>query len=504
MRRAGLPIALLILSFFAGRMLKSSPQKVDPPPQANTPTPTPTRTTTRSADATPAPTHADLSQSLRSTDTVDTLIALSKDDLYERLALWLVDASVEDMAAYWQATKNAEDIRYMVRDLVFLRYTLTDPLSALSESTDPSDTYYLWKAWTKNDPVAAFQHAMANNPYHLGAVMETMAHSNSKLALKLLNAHPEIYQLTNINTIIQVLCHENPEAVFKINHPNQLGHPFDPHAIAVWLRKDPHEAFRWFIANRLRPRDSYNDLDEEQFIIKHLSNNRPDLIEEFAEMVPPSSLRWKLEAAAFDALLEKDPEKAIVVARENPSPTLAVEQLVKIALKKVSTDVHQTKSLLSEILSINPDFLTQQTTIHVPKDRIRNQQQSEPAKQLIAGLIDLDPQAAFEILIEPAKQHSLNETTNYAAYRWVETDHQSFANWITNHPDTSIQKETYSYLVNGLRQAKEYELAVTYALKMDEAIQTHYLRPLMREWNSIAPSAAAEWSKENEVNLQEP
>src|SRR5687768_6902174 len=38
----------------------------------------------------------------RSTDTVETLLQLDRGPLYARLGLWLLDASEEDMTAFWE------------------------------------------------------------------------------------------------------------------------------------------------------------------------------------------------------------------------------------------------------------------------------------------------------------------------------------------------------------------------------------------------------------------
>jgi hypothetical protein len=493
MRRAGLPIALLILSFFAGRMLKSSPQKVDPPPQANTPTPT--RTTTRSADATPAQTPADLSQSLRSTDTVDTLIALSKDDLYERLALWLVDASVEDMAAYWEATKHEEDTHYKIRDLLFVRWTITDPLGAIEAASKTSSAHIPWWAWAKNDPQAAFNHSIAHGHDQIAWVMRSIGQSNPDLALKLLKSHPDLPPETGMDGIIFGLTRDDPEAA--INHLHQQGNFYDSKPLESWLREDPHAAFDWFVAHK-GEFGHYNE-NQEQALIGALTRENPDLLTEFATKLPIGSFRRKLESAAFDLLIAKDPEKALAQAKSNPSTRLKTQQLAKIALAE--TDPGKARELLAQLAEINPNFIYYETRTSYPNGNSSSTYLVEEGKQLIRQLAEDDPRATLDLLFETNGEDSWNPTNQEAASVWINRDPEAFASWASAISDPYLRTNTYYKLVNSLSESGNYEDALRHASNLGESQIEGTTRTILSKWKYSNPVAAAAWAKSNGIEL---
>lgn len=94
-RHAYLLTAALAAGFVGGSMMRSAsvPQDVADPLSKHglmaTDGSDPTSSIGNPHDLEPHP-------DLRSTDSLDDLLALSKDEFYERLALWLVDASSED------------------------------------------------------------------------------------------------------------------------------------------------------------------------------------------------------------------------------------------------------------------------------------------------------------------------------------------------------------------------------------------------------------------------
>lgn len=57
---------------------------------------------------------------IRSHDTLETLLAAPEEGLYERMALWLMDASPEDIATYWEKRKEKENQTHAIKDLVMI------------------------------------------------------------------------------------------------------------------------------------------------------------------------------------------------------------------------------------------------------------------------------------------------------------------------------------------------------------------------------------------------
>lgn len=494
LRRVAVLCLLLACGFVAGRMLKPRTTEPGPAAMGNFP-PTPRQ---QSPAATPGDAPPPVTINLRSTDTLADLLNLAPEDLYERLALWLVDAGADDMKAYWEATRDQEGLNFQIRDLLFIQWTQLDPLGAIQAASGTPSSHIPWWAWAKHDSAAAFEHAMTHDRSRIEIVLRAIGQSDPKRALKLLRDHPDLPQTAGADGILFGLIRDDPEAAAKLAHATENHH--DARPIQAWLRRDPHAAFDWYLANRSVGDPFSSNKDQE--IIKTLAAGTPELLEEFAAKLPHGDFRRQLEGAAFDQLLRKDPAKALEQSRRNPSPLIAAEQRSKVALHLLESDPQQAKSLFAEILKDRPDLTIQEITTRFPNGSSGSGDTQMHASQLMQRLIATDPQGTLDQLVAANPEGSMNHTTQQAASQWVAIDPDGFAAWTASQSDPAIRDRSYQLLVYRLNEFREFEAAIRYAGNLDPTMRDLNTSQILRQWQQFNPTAAAAWAEANGVNLE--
>ncbi len=100
---------------------------------------------------------------LRSSDTLGGLLELGGAVPYPRLALWLLDAPPEEIAAYWQFLATTDPCRETAK-LVMIFWTRVDPPGATRAVAGTKFEKFAWWAWAAHDPGAALEAAVSTAP----------------------------------------------------------------------------------------------------------------------------------------------------------------------------------------------------------------------------------------------------------------------------------------------------------------------------------------------------
>lgn len=436
---------------------------------------------------------------LRSTDTLEVLLTVSHDELYERLALWLADSTVEDIAAYWSATKDLEAFPSRVRDLLFVMWTSLDPHGAIAAAQGTSSALTSWSAWARSDPRAAFAHALAHDPARVGDVLRSIGESDPELALQFLKEHPELPTDIAHHGIVQGLARNDPEAAFKFafEHAQRFQ---NSEPIEAWVREDPHAVFDWILANL----SNLPWQGDHQPVIATLSREHPELLAEFTAKLPPGSFRRRFEAAAFELLLATEPDKALEQARAHPSTLIATRQLTKIALLTVGKDPDKAITLLGEIMAKDPDFIFHRTGPISPDRFSHSTEVSDEGLRLIVTLTKSDPQGTFDQMMAANPEGRWNGTIRHAASTWISTDHDSFATWVEGQSDDALRMHAYQQLIGSMSHSRNFEAATTYLERLDPEDRRMSVGSMLGMWQSVDPAAARQWAETHGINPQNP
>jgi len=103
---------------------------------------------------------AALLSKIHSVESLETMTAQGENATYAGLALWLVDASEQDIAAYWEGRKNGK-LNGAMKSLIFYNWTRLDPQSAIAAVAGTDNATTPWAAWASQDPQAALSAATA-------------------------------------------------------------------------------------------------------------------------------------------------------------------------------------------------------------------------------------------------------------------------------------------------------------------------------------------------------
>jgi len=85
-----------------------------------------------------------------STETVETLIVATEENqegIYGKIALWLVDASPQEIQEYWDFHRSQKNSPRDISDLLMVGWTSKDPEGALATVKGTSGEQFVWWAW---------------------------------------------------------------------------------------------------------------------------------------------------------------------------------------------------------------------------------------------------------------------------------------------------------------------------------------------------------------------
>jgi hypothetical protein len=150
------------------------------------------------------------------------------------------------------------------------------------------------------------------------------------------------------------------------------------------------------------------------------------LIRELAAQCPPGKFRQELDEMIFDRKLKEDPDAALAEARANPSPMVAVRQLVKIAGHEIRNNPEKSLTLLDEILR-GP---------HLVDERIFNEKGYSSDPRVVPGLVGVVQELTLkqpETVMKCLQKHGLvNPTSNLfsnARVAWFWHDPEAASRW---------------------------------------------------------------------------
>ncbi|RYD48990.1 MAG: hypothetical protein EOP83_25745, partial [Verrucomicrobiaceae bacterium] len=195
---------------------------------------------------------------LRSADTLETLKLLRGGELHARLALWLIDASPEDIAAIWdhyRTTLTEEDFRpsmavlsvngmgtgrFEVSELILYHWMRHDPASAMAAAKRDRAEHLAWQVWTAMDPGGAFDAAVIDGQSALGEVARALGIYQASWLRQHLDELPENARRIALDAITQ---NEGDDPGANLRFLAKQGYGFRPESFSAAIRDDPWAAY---------------------------------------------------------------------------------------------------------------------------------------------------------------------------------------------------------------------------------------------------------------------
>ncbi len=441
-----------------------------------------------------------------STDSMEDLLALDNPDLYGRLSLWLLDATEEDMAAFWAAYRKREDADYWTKDLVFTQWAKKNPQGLLEAARRDNEEGPAYWAWAMSDPDAALADT-ENGPDEMrNWVLRGIANFHPQRALAILEEDPGRARAMNISSLAGEIGKDDPEAgvEFLAKHSHydltkQLGE---------WAEKDPHAAFQWLKERR-------GDRNSAKGLIDKLAREQPEVLKEIAGTLSSGAMKREVESALFRQLAESDPEQALESARAAGTPLLTAQRLAQAGKSIAAEDPEKALSVLGELLAASPDAMERTLWTRYPDGASGGGSPAPEVSEFVRDLARAEPQRTLEALLEakgdgpaqpgsPPWKSTMGNGPTQVARIWAAQDAEGFAAWCEQSGDDGIRDFGVSNISSHLRDQQDYEGAVAWAEQItDEQVRTNALSNVMSTWAGRDREAAEEWFQNADLTENE-
>lgn len=420
-----------------------------------------------------------------SAETLESLLAYPEKDLYAPLALWLLDASAEDMARFWSSYRPRGEPKGTIRDLVFSQWVKRDPQALLAAARRGDEEAAAWSAWTMVDPDAALA-AVKDRPGMRQAVLLRISHSDPQRALEMLKEDPALIGSFNVWKLAERLGQDDPAAGVDFLH--QLPgarYSLEP-AFAHWVKQDPRAAFAWL--NESRPSAHAGLL---ALLADLTVQENPELIRELAATLPAGSARRQMEATFFKQLAETDPTKAWEEARRIETPRLAAERFALLGSKLMAAkQPERALEVLGELLAKCPDAAMRNFPSIDPVD-------SSGLSSAVAGMSELlDDLAGWNPTLTMAEMQEAGskEGLEPVAKKWVNSDPAGFAAWTGAQQDPELADLGAGLLAGQLKDKQDYAGALEWAARISgEDKRTSAVAQSFLAWTKTDRDGALQW-----------
>ncbi len=426
-----------------------------------------------------------------STDTLETLATLDNDSLYSRLALWMMDASEQDIAAYWATAKDKKDRPNEITDLVFINWTRVNPQAAIAAVAETGAEHYAWWAWACHDPKSALTAAMATNPDRVNNVTWGIGEFHGDWLREHFNEIPESARDNAIRGMVKWDDTDKPEEILEFLKKN--GNQFNQRIFATLIRKDPWAAYDWIKENGTTISNQYGSTENAmELLVKTMGETQPDALQRLAEQTPSGEAKWKMESVLFENLLKTDPEAALAQAKATQAPRIAAERLAAVGLSLAQTDPAKALELTQQLFTTYPGALSGMTWVRYPNGSSGSGSSVKAVEELVNGLMDKDPAKVLEMMPPPPAGGGSDERAfSNLANKWAEQDLVAYTKWVNQQNDPVVRNEATSVVVNQLTQQQHYSEAAEWAMSAEKTPDS--LFNVIYQWGRTNPDEANAW-----------
>jgi hypothetical protein len=450
------------------------------------------RGTTATASPATAAVLKSISQStIRSTDTLEIAKTLEGPDAYHRLALWMVDASEPEIAAYWQHYRQQKSRSNEITDLIFINWTRIDPRAATTAAKGTGDEHYAWWAWACHDPKTALETAIAENPDRVNNVTWGIGEFHKDWLREHFDELPEGARNNALQGMAKWDDGENP--LDTLNFLKEKGYGFHPGIFNVLIRKDPWAAYDWIEENGSSARSQYGgSFDAMSTFVETVGEQYPDVLKRIADQAPSGEMKRKLEAVLFANLLKTDPEAAIVQAEETKAPVIAAQRMAAAALSLVRKEPERAFELAGKIFAANPDALSGMTMVEYAGGSSGWGSGDQQVSELMDALLIQDPARVMELKFAEDQGHRHNSPFAQLASKWAEQDINGLSEWVNRQDDPKVREPAAAVIVNKLSNEQQYEDAAGWAMSLGDSKIAH-VQNVLATWRQSNPDEALQW-----------
>ena len=421
---------------------------------------------------------------IRSDDTIASLAEVPAPELYDRLALWLLDASPQDMQEFWGSYQDRTDQSNDLNDLVFISWTRIDPESAIAAAEGTEFAKYPWWAWACHEPETALKEVLARyqgqeNAEPIGNVMWGIGEFHPEWLREHINELPEKWMRERaLSGYVKWADTENPRE--SIEFLQEQNWTINKKTILALGREDPIEAYELALklssdGNNYR----YRDLASE--VIESLVSEDPGLLDQLKDHIKAPAQQIKIGLLQFEQLLKNDPEAAQKMA-ESSKGWLQQDQLTGLGRHYLKTDPAKALEIAGSILSVGKEPFSRWSRVSYENGSSASGMGEPPAEAFIKQLFDSDPGGLLNQMVstegEPVPSFARVGPELAAA------NIEAYANWVSNQDNPTVYRQGAEYVSNQLRNESLFEESMEWAQSIPRGEDENLYNPQFQQVSS--------------------
>lgn len=436
---------------------------------------------------------------IKSNDTAATLADVPATELYDRLALWMLDASAVEMQEFWLSYSLRTDRSNDLNDLVFINWTRVDPEAAIAAAEGTEFANYPWWAWACHEPEKALSEVLARyqgqeDQKHIGEVAWGIGEFHPDWLREHFDELPEEWmQRRALSGYSKWADTENPRE--SIAFLKEQGWRINPKTLAALGRENPLEAYD--LAVELKGDGSnYANRGLPEELIETLANEDPALLGQLKDHIKSPTGKMSIQLKQFEALVASDPEAARKQVEQLSESWVKQDQLAMLATHYLETDPAQATELAARIFEGKGEILDRYTRIHTENGSSGSGAPNELIRDLMQTLIVEDGAHLMDAI---TSQSGLSK----AGELWAENDLPGYAGWVSEQDDPKTYHQGASKVVNYLQRTSHFQEAMEWAESIpaegehqayDQVVNTYY------SWFQRDPEAAGTWKQNADLS----
>ena len=439
----------------------------------------------------------------KSTDTVESLLKLERGPLYARLGLWLLDATEEEMTAFWEGYYQRADPNDTIKDLLFTQWGKKNAAGMLEVAKRTGCEIPAMWSWSMSDPQGMLAYIEGKPERMRNFGLRGLAYFHPELARQMLEQDPKLVNTFEMEQLAERLSGGDPKAEMEFMAKYRNEDYYARQGLIKWASKDPHRAFEWLTEH---PGEEYT---RKEFF-DTVKKEHPEVLPELAATLPSGAMRREIEAASFAHLAETDPEKAAEEARKIEVPRLAAERFALLGKSLAAKDPARAFEILGELFEKCPDATSRPNWVRYPDGGWGGSNGVSGIAEFLSVLAARDPQQTMQTVLDQEVQntsptasmgYSGNSASRQVASQWVQRDQEGFTGWCEAQQEPGLRDMGAGMISEQFQRQSDFTSAAGWATRISDANQQrNALSNLMSSWANQDREAARRWMDQAEIS----
>ncbi|MES2921040.1 MAG: hypothetical protein V4819_05820 [Verrucomicrobiota bacterium] len=427
---------------------------------------------------------------------MESLLATADGALYQRLAIWLVNAREEDIASYWNGYREKEKRGPDIINLVFLNWTRLNPKGAINATAGSEDERFPWWAWACHDPRGSLAAATAIGRERVNNVVSGIGEFHPAWLREHFKEIPK--GSAGIAVAAAAKWDDLQAPLESLKFMKENGRSAPPGTLRALARQDPWAAVDWVKQNPGEPNVLGGQFqDPMQVVIETMADAHPEALERLAEQTPSGEAKLRMESALFGNLAKTDPEAALEQVKSTTVPRIAAERYATLGQSFVTSDPEQAFELAKALFTACPDALYTVAMAQTPGITANSGAAIPGVHDFTASLMSKDPARLLEMTGGLPEDASGRSSFATLSFQWANRDLLAYTNWVNQQPAGILRDKGANVIMHGLEQKGNHAEALEWARSMTDG--DLHLGNVLRDWKQKDADAASNWLESSDL-----